>query len=209
MSDLNPNLTQKISETITHAFKKTKVFEKIGKLEIYIGSFILVSSIISLTSIYMNYCNMDKLKRLQEQIEGSENVVKHNIEINRIQNSVCNHTIVKYLKDLKSISLDTQEKVLKKIMEINMLLQNSKKEVISQGTSMSLLSQFKSIDSIDGWNDNNLENMREEENMREDVENTKEKMENMREEEDDELLNECYDSIPLNNLKKNTSSWFI
>lgn len=196
MSDLNPNLTQKISETITHAFKKTKVFEKIGKLEIYIGSFIVVSSIISLTSIYMNYCNMDKLKRLQEQIEGSENVVKHNIEINRLQNSLCNHNIVKYLKDITSISIATQEKVIKKIMEINILIQNSKKEVISQGTSMSLLSQVKSIDSIDGWNDNN------------DMENTREE-ENIMEKEDDELLNECYDSIPLNNLKKNTSSWFI
>lgn len=203
MSDLNPNLTQKISETITHAFKKTKVFEKIGKLEIYIGSFIFVSSIISLTSIYMNYCNMDKLKRLEEQIEGSENVVKHNIEINRLQNSLCNHNIVKYLKDLKTISLDTKEQVIQNIMEIKILLQNSKKEIISRGTSMSLLSQVKSIDSIDGWNDNNLEDTKE------DVENIREEEDDTKEQEDDELLNECYDSIPLNNLKKNTSSWFI
>jgi len=48
------NLTEKISETITNAFKKTKVFEKIGKIEIYIGSFIAVSTIISLTSFYMH-----------------------------------------------------------------------------------------------------------------------------------------------------------
>ena len=33
--------------------------------------------------------------------------------------------------------------------------------------------------------------------------------ENIKEFEDNELLNECYDSIPLNNLKKNTSGWFI
>ena len=38
------NLTEKISETITNAFKKTKVFEKIGKIEIYIGSNSITSS---------------------------------------------------------------------------------------------------------------------------------------------------------------------
>ena len=71
------NLTEKISETITNAFKKTKVFEKIGKIEIYIGSFILVSSIISLTSFYMHYSNTSKIKRLEDKIEGTENVLKH------------------------------------------------------------------------------------------------------------------------------------
>jgi hypothetical protein len=203
MSDLNPKLTQKISETITNAFKKTKIFEKIGKIEKYVVSFIIVSSIFTLTGIYMNYYNTDKIKNLEEKIEGSENVLKHDIEINRVQNSICNHTIVKYLKDLKTISLDTQEQVIQNIMEIKMLLQNSKKEVISRGTSMSSLSQVKSIDSIDGWKDNtnDCENINELENMND--------LENINDLEDDELLNECYDSIPLNNLKKNTSSWFI
>jgi hypothetical protein len=203
MSDLNPNLTQKISETITNAFKKTKIFEKIGKIEKYVVSFIIVSSIFTLTGIYMNYSNTDKIKKLEEKIEGSENVLKHDIEINRIQNSICNHTIVKYLKDLKTISLDTQEQVIQNIMEIKMLLQNSKKEVISRGTSMSSLSQVKSIDSIDGWKDNmnDCEHINDLENINE--------LENINDLEDNELLNECYDSIPLNNLKKNTSSWFI
>lgn len=197
MSDLNPNLTQKISETITNAFKKTKTFEKIGKIEKYVLSFIIVSSIFTLTGIYMNYSNTDKIKKLEEKIEGSENVLKHNIEVNRIQNSVCNHTIVKYLKNLETISIDTYEKVIQNVMEIKMLLQNSKKEVISRGTSMTSLSQVKSIDYIDGWKDNinDCENKNEHDSINE--------------LEDNELLNECYDSIPLNNLKKNTSSWFI
>jgi hypothetical protein len=215
MSDLNPNLTQKISETITNAFKKTKIFEKIGKIEKYVVSFIIVSSIFTLTGIYMNYSNTDKIKKLEEKIEGSENVLRHDIEINRIQNSICNHTNVKYLKDLKTISLDTQEKVIQNIMEIKMLLQNSKKEVISRGTSISSLSQVESIDSINDWKDNmsDCENMNECENKNEhdsinELENIID-LENINDLEDNELLNECYDSIPLNNLKKNTSSWFI
>jgi hypothetical protein len=195
MSD--SNLTEKMSETITTAFKKTKLFEKIGKIEFYVGSFIIISSIFTLTNMYMNYSNMNKIKHIEKKIEGSENKLKHNIEINRMENSLCNHKIVKYLKHIKSDLDDTQQKIMEKIMEINMLFQISKKELISIGTSMSDLPKVRSIDSIDGWNDSNNE-----------VENIKE-MEDFKVLEDNELLNECYDSIPLNNLKKNTSSWFI
>jgi F0F1-type ATP synthase alpha subunit len=140
---------------------------------------------------------MNKIKNIERKIEGSENKLKHNIEINRMQNSLCNYKIVKYLKHIKSELDDTQQKVMEKIMEINMLLQNSKKELISTSTSMLDLSQVKSIISIDGWE----ENINKEENINE--------VENIKEFEDNELLNECYDSIPLNNLKKNTSGWFI
>ena len=35
MSDYNSNMTEKMSGTITSAFKKTKLFEKIGKIELY------------------------------------------------------------------------------------------------------------------------------------------------------------------------------
>lgn len=197
MSDYNPNLTEKMSGTITTAFKKTKLFEKIGKIEFYVGSFIIISSIFTLTTMYINYSNMNKIKNIERKIEGSENKLKHNIEINRIQNSLSNHKIVKYLKHIKSDLDDTQEKVMEKIIEINMLLQNSQKELISKATSMSDLSQVQSIDSIDDLE----ENINKEENIKE--------LEDFKELEDNELLNECYDSIPLNNLKKNTSGWFI
>jgi len=192
MTDYNPNLTEKISETITNAFKKTKVFEKLGKIEIYIGSFIVVSSIISLTSIYMQYSNMEKIKRLEEKIEGSKNVLKQNIDLNQHINVLSCRKIVKHIKDVTDISVDTQKKMIEKIMETNLLLlQNSKKEFVSESTSMSAFHSFKSIDSVDGWKDNMI------------------KQEDVKEMEDDELLNECYDSIPLNNLKKNTTSWLI
>jgi hypothetical protein len=191
MSDYNPNLTDKISETITNAFKKTKVFEKIGKIEIYIGSFIVVSTIISLTNIYMHYCNMDKIKRLEDKLEGTENVLKHNIEINRLDNASRHHKIVKHIKDGNLISVDAEKKIIEKIMDIKLMLQNSKKDLVSESTSMTAFSPFKSIDSIDGWREHII------------------KQEDVKEMEDDELLNECYDSIPLNNLKKKTGSWLI
>jgi len=190
MSDINSNLTEKISETITTVFKKTKVFEKIGKIEIYIGSFIVISSIISLTSIYMNYCNMDRIKKLEDKIEGCENILKHNIQINRLENALHHHKIIKNIKD----GTTRQEKIIEKIMDMNLLLQNSKRQLISQTTSMSALSPFKSIDPIDEWKNNLIH--------QEDIKY----IEDM---EDDELMNECYDSIPLNNLKKNTNSWLI
>lgn len=201
MSD--SNLTEKMSETITTAFKKTKLFEKIGKIEFYVGSFIIISSIFTLTTMYMNYSNMSKIKHIEKKIEGSENKLKHNIEINRMQNSLSNHKIVKYLKHIKSDLDDTQEKVMEKIMEINMLFQISKKELISTATSMSDLPKVRSLDSIDDWKDdiNKKDNIDELENIK--------AMEDFKVLEDNELLNECYDSIPLNNLKKNTSGWFI
>jgi hypothetical protein len=191
MTDYNPNLTEKISETITNAFKKTKVFEKIGRIEIYVGSFIVVSSIISLTSIYMHYSNMDKIKRLEEKIEASKNVLKHNIEMNRHINDLCYRKIVKHIKEGIDVSMDTQQKMIEKIMDVKLLLKNSKRELVSESTSMTDFNSVKSIDSIDGWKDNII------------------KQEDVKEMEDDELLNECYDSIPLNNLKKNTNSWLI
>jgi hypothetical protein len=185
------NLTEKISETITNAFKKTKVFEKIGKIEIYIGSFIAVSTIISLTSLYMHYSNMSKIKSLEDKIEGSKNVLKHNIEVNRLQNTMRYDKIVKHIKDEKVILIDTENKIIEKIMDVKLLLQNPKKDLVSESTSMSTFSPFKSICSIDGWKDNIIH------------------QEDVKEIEDDELLNECYDTIPLNNLKKNTGSWLI
>jgi len=185
------NLTEKISETITNAFKKTKVFEKIGKIEIYIGSFIAVSTIISLTSFYMHYSNMSKIKRLEDKIEGSKNVLKHNIEINRQQNALCHHKVIKQIKEGTIILIDTENKIIEKIMDIKLFLQNPKKELVSESTSMLSLPQFKSICSIDGWKDNVIH------------------QEDVKDMEDDELLNECYDTIPLNNLKKNTNSWLI
>ena len=197
MSDSNANLTEKISETLTNVFKKTKLFEKIDKIEIYISSFFIVSSIISLTSIYMNYYNIDRIKWLANKIEGSENKLKYNIEINRQQNLLYYNKLIKNVKNNTELLNNTQDKIIQKIDEFEFLLQNSKKELISESTSMSDFTSIKSVklvksvDSIDGWRENIIQE------------------DDVKEMEDNELLNECYDSIPLNNIKKNTTSWLI
>jgi len=185
------NLSEKISETITNVFKKTKIFEKIGKIEIYVGSFIIISSIISFTNMYMNYFTVNRIKRLEDKIEASKNILKHNIEINRQLHSSYHHKLIRHFKNQKLFLDHSEEKITEKILEIKSFLENSKKEVISVSTSISSLRPVKSIDSIDGWKDNIIQ------------------QEEVKEMEDNELLNECYDTIPLNNLKKNTGSWLI
>jgi len=190
MSD--SNLIEKLSETITNTLKKTEVFEKIGKIEFYIGSFVILSSIIGLTNIYMNYHTTNKIKQLEEKLEGSENVLKYNIEINRKQLAICYNKIIEQLKNETSASIDTQQKITEKLMEIKVLMQNSKKDVISASTSVTSFSPIKSVNSMDDWKHNIIE------------------QEEFKKCEDDELINECYDSIPLNNLKKNTGlSWLF
>ena len=130
---------------------------------------------------------MVKIKQLQDKIESNKNILKLNIEINRKQNGLYYNKLIKQLKNQTVYLNDTEQKIL----ELTTLLQNSKKDVISESTSISDLHLFKSIDSIDGWRENIIN------------------QEQVKEMEDDELMNECYDTIPLNNLKKSASSWLI
>ena len=186
------NLTDKVSEAITNAFKKTKVFEKTDKILICFWTFIISSSIVGLSNIYINYCNSKRLKNLEEKIESSENVLK-NIEINRKKNAMCYNKIIEQLKYNISVSTDMQQILNEKLLEIKELLQNPKKELImSTNTSVTTFSPIKSVNSMDDLKHNVIE---QEEPVFY---------------EDDELMNECYDSIPLNNVKKNTGlTWLF
>lgn len=177
MSD--SNLTDKISETITNVFKKTQVFEKMEKIQFYVNSFVIISSVVGLTSIYINYYHLDKIKRLEEKIQGSENVLKYNIEINRKQFQIVYNKLIEQLKN----EVELTSKLFNQLKETQIY----KPEMISASTSISSFSPVKIILPIenDDWNNNNIM-------------------------EDDELMNECYDSIPLNNLKKTTGlSWLF
>ena len=190
MSD--SNLTDKVSEAIANVFKKPEVFEKIDKVIICFCTFVISSSIIGLTNIYINYCNSERLKRLEEKLEGSENVLKYNIEINRKKNAICYNKIIEQLKNDISVSIDTQQKITEKLLEIKGLMQYTKKEFISASTSVDTFSPIKSFNSMDDLKHNIIE------------------QEEPKIYEDDELMNECYDSIPLNNIKKNTGlSWLF
>ena len=155
-------------------------------MQFFISSFIIVSSIIGLTSVYINYCNLDKIKRLEEKIKGSENILKYNIEINRKQYQIVYNKLIEQLKN----QLENSSKLIDKIKELEYI----RPEMISTSTSISSFSPLKINlpDKIDDWNNHII--------MQEDI----------KEIEDNELMNECYDSIPLNNLKKTTAlSWLF
>ena len=70
-----------------------------------INSFIIISSIIGLTSIYINYYNLDKIKRLEEKI-------KEIVEINQKQNQTIINKLVEQAKNA-----DISYKLIDKITE--------------------------------------------------------------------------------------------
>ena len=174
MSD--SNLRDKISETIINVFKKTEVFEKIdkmGKIQFYVNSFLIVSSIIGLTNIYINYCNIDKIEKLEGKIKECENILKYNIKINRKQNQIIYNNLIN--------EVELTSKLVNQIKELKLY----KPEMISASTSISTFSPLKIILPPENNDcDNHI--------MHKEI-------------EDNELLNESYDSIPMNNLKKNAS----
>jgi S-adenosylmethionine:tRNA-ribosyltransferase-isomerase (queuine synthetase) len=182
------NLTDKIYEAITNVFKKTQVFEKIENIKFYINSFVIISSFIGLTSIYINYSNICKIKKLEDKIKGTENVLKYNIEINRKQYQIVYNKLIEQIEQIKN-ELEFSAKLLDKINENQIL----KPEMISASTSISSFSPLKIIlpPENDDWINHIIDKKDNNNN-------------------DGELINECYDSIPLNNLKKNTGlNWFF
>jgi hypothetical protein len=168
------NITEKITNSISDVFKKTKIFEKIQRFEFYIGSFVFISSIIGITGIGINYYNNDlinkKLDKLYNNKELNEikelkelNVIKELNEIKEILNE--NKNKVTEIRNEYIILFERQQKILEEILNINCYRENNSRE--------SILPDEIPI--------NNTELISE---------------------PDDELIDECYDSIPLSNAKK-------
>lgn len=188
------NLTEKITDTLNNIFKKSKIFEKLDKIQFYIGTFIFFSSMIGITSITINYINMNKIiqnektikknmSNIEEKIDNlkiNEKINKLNLKIDDMENKII------FLLDKQKESLDE----IKNLPLLNIL----KKDSISRSTSISSilddLSPKKKFDETEVFNSNIIEN-----------ENNK----------DDELIDDCYDIIPLNNSKKVTGfkSWLF
>lgn len=196
------NLTDKITESITNSLKKTEVFEKFGKFEFYVNSFLIITSIVGVTSIYMNISNIDRINNIKTDIQGNENILKYNIQINRKRNLI-EHSNLKseilILNKQLSLLLENQEKIINELEEMKLIkiseqnrlsINISKIDCISASTSMNSFSPIK-IPAILDENVSNVAN-------------------DVTDHDYDELLNECYDAIPLNNFKKNTGlSWLF
>ena len=201
MSEIN--LTDRISETITNAFKKTELFEIFGKFQLYVNSFLIITSIIGVTNIYMNTLTNFDIHNIKEEIQGNENVLKYHIEINRKRNLIehCNlKSEILILNKQLSLLLENQEKIINQLEEMKLIkiseqnklsINISKIDCISASTSMTTFSPIKIPSVLDESIVSNV------------TDDNKDK-------EYDELLNECYDAIPLNNLKKTTGlSWLF
>ncbi len=183
------NLTENLSEIVTKALKKTEIFEKILKIEFYVGSFVLISSVMGLTSIYMNFSNRNNIYTIKQDIDGSERVLKCNIETNRRLNSLRYDNLKSeflILNNKISELIEHQQNIINQLEEIKSINKSEEHIIcnrISTSTSMSSFTPIKITNTI---------------------------FEDVRDHEYDELLNECYDTIPLNNLKKNTGlSWIF
>jgi hypothetical protein len=157
------------------------IYAEIEKTNFNIKIIVIVSSIVGLTNMYINYCNVEKIKQLEEKMEACENVLKYNNEINKL-NTISNNNFIEQLKNDITISNDTQQKFNETLFDLEGLIQNLKKEVIS---TSALVNTFHPINDLKQHKEPTIY-------------------------EDDELMNECYDLIPLNNIKKSTGlSWLF
>ncbi len=198
MSDIN--ITDKISETITNTLKKTEVFEKIGKIQFYINSFLIVTIFFGVTTISINMLTRFDIGNMKEELEGNENILKYHIDINRKRNLI-EHCGLKseilILNKQMALLLENQEKIISQLEDIKLIKNSeehrlsiniSKIDCMSASTSMNTFSPIK----IPLLLDTNIID------------------DDIKDNEYDELLNECYDTIPLNNFKKTTGlSWLF
>ena len=182
-----------ISDAISDVFKKTKVFEKIQNFEFYVGSFVFISSIIGISGIAINYYNnqvidekLSKLNRLLENNSRETNKTlakyydlsdKHHNEILKIAYN--NGDKIMEIRNEYIMLFDRQQNIIREILNLPLL----NKDCISR--ELSNLSQLiednpekKSEIIVQETNEISVE--------------------------EDELVDECYDSIPLSNAKKVT-----
>ncbi len=182
-----------ISDAISDVFKKTKVFEKIQNFEFYVGSFVFISSIIGISGIAINYYNnqvinekLSKLNRLLENNSRETNKTlakyydlsdKHHNEILKIAYN--NGDKIMEIRNEYIMLFDRQQNIIREILNLPLLNENCISRELSNLSQLIEDTPEKKPEII--------------------VQETKEISV-----EEDELVDECYDSIPLSNAKKVT-----
>ncbi len=182
-----------ISDAISDVFKKTKVFEKIQNFEFYVGSFVFISSIIGISGIAINYYNnqvinekLSKLNRLLENNSRETNKTlakyydlsdKHHNEILKIAYN--NGDKIMEIRNEYIMLFDRQQNIIREILNLPLLNENCISRELSNLSQLIEDTPEKKPEII--------------------IQETKEIHV-----EEDELVDECYDSIPLSNAKKVT-----
>lgn len=179
-------LTDKISKSIAG------VFDKWEKIEFYVSSFLLISSIMGLTTIYLNYSHTTDLCTIKQSIAKNDTTLESIVHVNHL------HNLNEQCK-LNS-ELSTIEKQLSEIIENQKIIINHVEEIKN-------LNDIKFVNkstntSMNSFSPNKVSSLV--------IECTLDINEDNKEQDYDELSNECYDSIPLNNIKKHTNlSWLF
>jgi GTPase involved in cell partitioning and DNA repair len=175
MSDTN--LSEKISDSILNFFKKTTVLEKIDKFEFYIKSIVFMSSIYLTGNMLCNYIMLQNQSKYNNNISSEVNCIK-NIKIKMLyDNIIVLHNKIDALEVKLTNLIETQQYTLNKIYISSTFLENPKQQNIKNDLP-NLVTSIEEHDKIEEHNKN--------------------------EEDYCEISNECYDNIPLNNLKKTT-----
>ena len=192
------NVSDKLAEVITSIFKKTNMFEKIeriqGLITISTGFFIITSTLTLINYYFIKdiYSKNDEQTKLLKNINNNlSRITQDNNFINfkvyeDFQKKI--NIIAEFSVELKKQS----DKLLEKFEE------NIEKKYITTTTSIS---------DFEKYFKENVEKVKEKEvNVKAiDFEVDSDIYENI----DNELLQECYDSLPCNNVKKTTLSGFL
>ena len=130
MSELN--ITEKITDSFINVLKKTKLFEKLDTIQFYMGTFVLVTSSIGITSMALHYFNATKIyENIQIQQNNKMEIMDKIDTNNKIE--IHNATI---LKKLSNKINDLEYKIIKltEIQEIYLIKLNKQNNTSSNSS---------------------------------------------------------------------------
>lgn len=180
-SNLAEKITDKIGVKIANLIDETKIFEKIADIGTSIGIYIVA---LTLFPSIIGITNIAIHYSNNKLLHDNKAEIERRIDINR---SICVRLIEMRISELEnrlSFILENQQICLNEIKKMHIKNHNS----LSRSTS---ISGFPCI-----------------------LDNEYQKLNYVLDEKesrgDDELLHECYDSLPLSNFKKNTTlTWLF
>ncbi len=185
-----------IVDILDNSFKQSTLFEKIKKIErfgIVITAFITITSIVSISTLYIQIKNYNKQLILERDI-----LYKLKTKCGELQN-----TYNLLLNEQQNINAHLQleyNKLFDKITSLEKMYLNIPFSPINCNDSNSEI-QSHFIENKNAIQENNIEVTK---TINQILVNDDELL------NDDELFNECYDMVPLNNLKKTTGlSWLF
>ena len=147
----------------------------------------------------MNYSNNKEISTAKELLQENENIIKYTIEMNRKRNLIEHCKIKSEILILGNQLLEIIENQKKITRQLEDLKTGVNEFKTNDGLNLSAESENAPMSVMSSIRVPNLV-----------IECKLDTAEDAKDEEYDELLNECYDAIPLNNIKKNTGlSWIF